>query len=86
MTFREFPGSPVDKTRAFTAMDLGSIPGWGTKCHKPHGAAKKKEGMTSSLKIPSLLTGICILTEVWSMVEGLGSPRTTRGIGAFCAL
>ena len=27
-----------------------------------------------------------ILTEVWSMVEGLGSPGTTSGIGAFYAL
>lgn len=33
---REFPVSPKVKTQAFTAVDSGSIPGWGTKI--PHAA------------------------------------------------
>ena len=28
---REFPGSPVVRTRALTAMGLGLVPGWRTK-------------------------------------------------------
>jgi len=36
---REFPGSPVVKTRCFHCQDLGSISGWRTKI--PHSTAKK---------------------------------------------
>ena len=31
MGWREFPGSPVVRTRCFHCRGLGSIPGWGTK-------------------------------------------------------
>ena len=46
---REFPGGPVVRTRAFTAVALGSIPGWGTRILKK----KKKKNHNKSLNPPS---------------------------------
>ena len=39
----EFSGGPVVKTWAFTAMDLGSAPGWGTKFPQAEWCGQKKE-------------------------------------------
>ena len=43
--FWKFPGSPVVRTRGFTAKGPGSIPGWGTKISQTgqHGQKKKKK-------------------------------------------
>ena len=43
-SFRELPGDPVVRTRTFTAVGPGSIPGQGTKILKAewHGQKKKK--------------------------------------------
>lgn len=40
---REFPGVPVVKTQAVTTVDLGSIPGWGSKDPTSHAARRKEK-------------------------------------------
>ena len=52
-TFREFPGGPVVRMWAFTAMGPGLIPGWGTKIPQAmhHSQKKKKE----KKEMPSIL-------------------------------
>ena len=39
----DFPGGPVVKTQSFTAADLGSIPGQGTKIPQTLWCRKKKK-------------------------------------------
>ena len=40
----DFPGSPVAKTSASTAGDVGPVPGWGAKI--PHALQPKKSKHT----------------------------------------
>ena len=39
---REFPGGPAVRTWRFTAIALGSIPGWGTKIPEATWSGQKK--------------------------------------------
>ena len=40
---REFPGSPVVRTRCFHCCDSGSIPGWGIKIPQTMWQGQKKK-------------------------------------------
>ena len=50
-----FPGSPVVMTCAFTVMDLGSNPGWGTKIVQANmwHSQKKKKGINLFISLMS---------------------------------
>ena len=38
----DFPGGPVVKNSPSNAVDMDSIPGWGTRSHVPHGVPECK--------------------------------------------
>ena len=57
MDCREFPGSPVVKTRCFHCQDLGSISGWRTKIPQAtqHSQKRKKKKVNSRL-LPGMMS------------------------------